>query len=96
MDGLPSEFYKAYSDLLAPHLLAVYAEALEVGTLPPTLKEAVVLMFLKPADRPDFYRPLSLLNLATKILAKVIANRLKLLLRNLVLPDQAGFVPTCS
>ena len=95
---MSSEFYKAYLDIIAPRLLEVYVEDLEVGTLPPTFREAIILMLLKPdkpTDRPDSYRPLSSLNIDAKILAKVVANHLKLVMP-LLLPDQAGFVLTRS
>ncbi|KAJ1185299.1 hypothetical protein NDU88_002093 [Pleurodeles waltl] len=33
-DGLPTEFYSAYIDLLVPQLSALYTEALQTGRLP--------------------------------------------------------------
>lgn len=96
LDGLPAEFFKTYIDLLAPILKEIYEESLEAGTLPPSMREALITSLLKPGKSPehcDSYRPLSLINCDTKILAKVIANRLALLMEQLVLPDQAGFVP---
>ena len=54
----------------------MYAEAFEVGRLPLRLQEALILLFLKPDKPPnqtDSYRPLSLINLDSKILPKVLA-----------------------
>lgn len=63
---------------MAPVLKEVYEESFEVGTLPPSMREAMITSRLKPGKNPitcDSYRPLSLLNCDAKILAKVIANR---------------------
>lgn len=56
-------------------------------------------MLLKPdkaANLCDSYRPLSIINIDAKILAKIIASRLQPLVPSLVLPDQTEFVPTRS
>lgn len=75
-DGLPGEYYKAYASDLAPRLLEMFAEAYEKGTLPPFLREALLVTLLKPdkpSNRWDSYRPLSIINIDAKILAKMIA-----------------------
>lgn len=96
LDGIPIDFYKHYIDIMAPVLKEIFEDSLEMGVLPPSMREALVTSLLKPGKNPvycDSYRPLSLLNSDTKILAKVLANRLTLILDQLVLPDQSGFVP---
>lgn len=98
-DGLPAEFYKTYKHLLIPALRRVFEEARETGVLPPTMREALIIAIPKP-DKPrtriDSYRPLSLINVDAKILAKLIANRISPLMTFLVRPDQSGFVPSRS
>lgn len=67
-----------------------------MGSLPHSIREALIVSLLKPGKTPtsvDTYRPLSLINCDAKILAKVLANRLSLLMDKLKCPDQAGFVP---
>lgn len=44
LDGLPSEFFKLCKDTLLPPLLAVFQEAVEVGHLPPSMREAIVVL----------------------------------------------------
>lgn len=95
-DGLTADFYKAYQNLLAPQLIVAYAEALESGSLPPTMREAIVTLLLKPGKDPQrcqSYRPLSLLNHDYKILAKILAARFALLVDTILCPYQAGFIP---
>lgn len=97
LDGLPREFYKMYKDILIPHLAAMFEEAYENGVLPSSLREALLIALPKPDKdlrQCDSYRPLSLLNIDVKILAKIIATRIQPFLTFLVRPDQAGFIPT--
>lgn len=96
LDGFTGNFYKACKSTLAPYLLEVYNEALEWQILPPTLREAVIILLPKPAKDPllcGSYRPLSLLNLDYKILATMLALRLALLIDKIISPAQSGFVP---
>lgn len=98
-DGLPAEFYKAYKHLLIPVLRRVFEEARDTGTLPATMREALIIALPKPdktRNRVELYRPLSLINVDAKILAKFIANRIGPLMTFLVRPDQSGFVPSRS
>ena len=80
-DGYPTEFYKKFVDKLAPLLLRMFNDSLDRGALPQTLPEASITLLLKPGkEQTDCgsYRPISLLNVDSKILAKVLALRLKL------------------
>ena len=63
------------------------------------MREAVIVLMLKPGKDPALcgsYRPLSLLNHDVKILAKVLATRLSLMIAQIVSPVQSGFVPQRS
>lgn len=94
-DGYSSEFYKAFSDLLSPVLLDVFNESFSANTLPATFYQACISLLLKqdrdPLD-PGSYRPLSLLNVDTKILAKTLATRLDRVLPTIISQDQTGFI----
>lgn len=79
-DGFPVAFFKRLQSKLAPILLSVYKESLQVGSLPPTLRQASISLLLKKDKDPNVcgsYRPLSLLNVDAKILAKALASRLE-------------------
>lgn len=98
-DGLPAEFYKPYRDVLLPHLLRVFQEAVKTGHLPTSMREAIIILILKPGKDPSLpgsYRLISLLPVDIKLLAKVLANRLGLVITEVVHADQTGFMPKQS
>ncbi len=94
-DGLPSEFYKNYVDILAPILTEVYTEAFEAEVLPSTFMEALITLIPK-RDRdltdPANFRPISLINMDCKMLAKILASRLEKVLPGIIHRDQVGFI----
>lgn len=78
-DGFTVEFFKAYLMLLAPILVRMFNDSFTEGRLPATLYEASISLLLKKDRDPTScgnYRPISLLNVDCKILAKVLARRL--------------------
>ena len=94
-DGYGSEFYKTFSDKLAPILLDMFNESLANGSLPQTLSQAVISLLLKKDKDPTecgSYRPISLLNIESKIIAKVLAKRLESTLPLIISEDQTGFI----
>ena len=94
-DGYPSDFYKKFSTQLSPILRSVFEESYTSQSLPLTMRQAVISLILKN-DKDHLecssYRPISLLNTDTKILAKVLAHRLEKILPSIISPDQTGFI----
>lgn len=98
-DALPFELYRSFPSLLAPELLQVYREAEEIGKLPPSMYGALISLILKPGKdehEPGSYRPISLLNVDQKILAKVLTNRLASVVSEVIAEDQKGFMAGCT
>ncbi len=94
-DGFPAEFFKAFSPLLTSHLSAVLSDSFKQGNLPTSFYEACITLIAKKDKDPtecSSYRPISLLNVDTKILAKVLARRLESILPSVISEDQTGFV----
>ena len=94
-DGFPVEFFKKFSDQLAPLLREMFEDSLQEGVLPPTLTQASISLLLKKDKDPTYcssYRPISLLNVDIKILAKVLAGRLEVVLPTVISEDQTGFI----
>ena len=46
-DGIPSEFYKYFLNLVAPLLLGVFNEAIEKGELPSFMKDGIISLLYK-------------------------------------------------
>lgn len=93
--GFSAEFLKKFSALLPPHLATVFSESLRRGLLPQLMNEARTTLIAKKGKDPTkcaSYRPISLLNSDAKVLAKVLAHRLKDAVPLIVTQDQTGFV----
>lgn len=94
-DGLPVEYYKEYTDIITPILTAVFEEAFRTGSLPPSFNEALISVIPKKGrdhTNPANFRPISLINVDSKILAKVLALRLETVLPHIIHTDQVGFI----
>lgn len=94
-DGYSAEFYKKLFPKIAPILSEMYNEAFVNGNLPQTLNLATISLILKKNQDPldcASYRPISLLNVDYKILAKLLAIRLESVLPSIISPDQTGFI----
>uniref|UniRef100_A0A1A8LYQ6 Reverse transcriptase domain-containing protein n=2 Tax=Nothobranchius pienaari TaxID=704102 RepID=A0A1A8LYQ6_9TELE len=94
-DGYPSEFYKTFAPKLIPLLCRVFMEGLDKKALPQTMSQALISVLLKKKKDPlkcESYRPVSLLGCDYKILTKVLAARIELIINKIIHPDQTGFV----
>lgn len=94
-DGYTVEFYKKFSSQLAPLLLEMFSHSFNQSHLPQTLTEASISLLLKPGKDPNdcgSYRPISLLNVDVKILAKLLASRLENVTTTIISTEQTGFL----
>lgn len=95
LDGLSAEFYQFFWVKLGPFLLALYREIIEDDFMNDTSTEGIISLLEKPQKdglRLPNWRPLTLLTVDYKILAKIISNRVAPTLRYLIHPQQSGFV----
>ena len=81
-DGIPVEFYKLYWNIISDDLIEVYLKGLDDNQLSYTQYLAIIILLYKKGVREDIrnWRPISLLNVDYKIVSKVLAERLKLVL----------------
>ena len=95
-DGLTSEFYKCFSEVLSPILLKVYREMERKGQVSEDMSTGLItLLYKKKGNQMHLgnYRGISLLNTDYKILAKVLANRIKSVVGSIVSATQAYGIP---
>lgn len=97
-DGLTSEFYKFFWNTIGTELTLVHLESINTGTLSLTQKEGIITSVHKsgPREELDNWRPISLLNIDYKILAKALASRLIYTLSDVVPHTQTASVPQRS
>ena len=94
-DGLPIEVYKVFWLKLKNIYIAAIKYGLQNGTLSFSQREGLICLLPKKDKDTLFlknWRPVSLLNVDYKILAKTLANRIKKHIDSLINYDQTGFI----
>ena len=95
IDGLPSEFYRVFWTVLKEDILGVFCESLEDSSLPQSCRRAVLTLLPKKADLQEIknWRPISLLCVDKQLVSKVLSNRLKKVMVQLIHRSQTWCVP---
>lgn len=94
-DGMVALFFLNYWDILGPVVSEAMVNALNIGTIPFHLN-LIFITLIPKKKRPECiadFRSISLCNVLYKLVAKVLANRLKNILPNIIFPSQSAFVP---
>ena len=94
-DGFTKEFYQTFFDLIGKDLLNSYNDSFHKGSLSISQKRGSITLIPKgDVNLTDLknWRPITLLNVDYKILSKVLAKRMELLLPKLIHTDQTGFI----
>lgn len=78
-DVLTAEFYKHFSNGIAPMLLDVYNSWNELGIRGSSSRTGIISVIYKKGDKKDIenYRPTSPLNLDYKIYTTILKNRIQ-------------------
>lgn len=95
-DGYPIEFYKVFWNQIGPILVKSFNYSFNMGLLSVSQRRGIISLIPKEGKDEEFlknWRPISLLNVDYKIVAKVIANRMKKVLSSIISNDQTGFLP---
>ena len=95
-DGIPAEFYAIFYEKIKMQLLNTFNYCYEVGELFPSALRGVINLIpkkLKDSRKISSMRPISLLSSDYKLVEKILANRLKPVLNDLIDQDQKGFLP---
>ncbi|XP_074292350.1 uncharacterized protein LOC141619219 [Silene latifolia] len=94
-DGMNGLFYQTYWDIVGSEVIATVLAILRGERSPRDInKTNIVLIPKKKApDKIRDFRPISLCNVAYKLVSKVLANRLKSFLGDIVSVNQSAFTP---
>ena len=95
-DGLSKEFYLCFFDIIGQPLLDCLNFSYEKGELSASRRQAVITLIEKKGKDKRFiknWRPISLINVDTKVLSKSIATRIKKVIGTVVSNDQTAYVP---
>ena len=97
IDGIPIEFYKKNFQLVKKDLQETCNKIIfQTKTAPTTWKQAIIALIPKQTEKLKslkYWRPISLLCTDQKILTKILANRLKQILPNIISKEQNYSVP---
>ena len=93
-DGINALFYQKFWHIVGNDVMNVVLDFLNNGVMLPDLNHTNIVLIHKvknPENMSD-YRPIGLCNVVYKIISKVLANRLKQVLPNIISPTQSAFV----
>ncbi|CAI5457408.1 unnamed protein product [Closterium sp. Yama58-4] len=94
-DGLLKELLQDNWDLLGEVVMDFMRDFEASAKLPESFSTAVTILLHKKGEKTDLgnYRPITLLGAVYKIIAKLLANRMKKELPQVISENQFGFVP---
>lgn len=94
-DGLHAIFYKCFWNMLGGDLEDEVLQAVNSATIPEGWNDTTIVLIPKVTNPEKItqFRPISLCNVVYKVISKLLANRLKRILPDIVSPFQSAFVP---
>ena len=94
IDGVPAEFYQEFDYVVEWLHELLLGEMKEKGEMTASMRTAVVILLFKKKEknRIENYRPISLLTADYKLIAKILTERMKKVLKMVIGPEQQGFI----
>ena len=96
IDGIPIKFYKEFLEIIKKDLQKIFNETLfRNKKTPKTWNQAIITLIPKKGDIDYLknWRPISLLCVDYKMLTKILANRLKYILPDIISTEQNCSIP---
>ena len=96
LDSMPPLFYQYFWSLLGECVTKAILDFLNLGIMPPKFNDThtVLIPKVKNPTKITEYRPISLSNVISKLASKVITNRLKRFLPDIISENQSAFMST--
>ena len=94
-DGLTKEFYIRFFNEISDFLVHTLSESYNVGQLSTSQRQATITVIEKKDKDKGFiknWRPISLINVDTKMASKVLAMRMQNILTSIISHDQTAYV----
>jgi hypothetical protein len=94
-DGFTAGFYQHHWNLLGPSITNGVLNFLNGGAMPTEANRTTIVLIPKVKNPQEMksFRPISLCNVIYKICSKVLANRLRVYLDDIVSEEQSAFIP---
>ncbi|XP_019180182.1 PREDICTED: uncharacterized protein LOC109175373 [Ipomoea nil] len=95
LDGMNPGFYQHFWGVVGPEVTEFVLNCLNTGVFPEGLNDSNVVLIPKKKvpENPADLRPIALRNVVYKIMAKMIANRMKPFMDSIVSESQSAFIP---
>lgn len=93
-DGFNPGFFQKFWASCGEELFHQCCQWLDTGSFPPTLNATTIALIPKGESQTSMkdWRPIALFNVIYKVVAKVLANRLKVVLNKCISDSQSAFV----
>ncbi|XP_043714817.1 uncharacterized protein LOC122663178 [Telopea speciosissima] len=94
-DGLPPMFFQKYWEFVKEDLFSLVVDFFKTGCIAKELNRTYICLIPKVGapETADQFHPISLCNVAFKIITKLVADRLHGILDQLIASNQSAFIP---
>ncbi|XP_060972489.1 uncharacterized protein LOC115717814 [Cannabis sativa] len=96
-DGMGHGFFQKQWHIVGSDVISLVRDFFETGSFPESLNDTNLVLIPKKKTQTTMgdLRPIALCNVVYKIDAKVLANRIKPLVDQVISPTQSAFIPGC-
>ncbi|XP_077246062.1 uncharacterized protein LOC143885910 [Tasmannia lanceolata] len=93
-DGFNGQFFQSFWYLISKDTTKAISHFFRSGKLLPKVNATNVTLIPKTSDAssPEMFRPISLCNFLYKLITKILANKLRLIMHKIISPNQSAFI----